>query len=221
MAILGMVSQKGGVGKSTLARLVAREYANAGWTVKIADLDVSQGTSFNWQARRLQSAIDPAIPVERFGTVEQSLKVGAQYDLLILDGPPHSTAGTLKIAEASEMVVLPTGLSLDDLEPSVLLAHELAKKGIGRDKISFAMCRVGESETEISEARSYIEQAGYTVLQGEIPEKTAYRRASDEGRTLTETRFASLNQRSDLLAQSIVNRLEKLQKKKGQVIAYG
>src|SRR5713226_8622033 len=38
MAIfLGMVSQKGGVGKSTLARLVAREYA-AGWNVKIADL---------------------------------------------------------------------------------------------------------------------------------------------------------------------------------------
>ena len=39
MAIfLGIVSQKGGVGKSTLARLVAREYAEAGWDVKIADL---------------------------------------------------------------------------------------------------------------------------------------------------------------------------------------
>jgi Flp pilus assembly CpaE family ATPase len=47
--IVGIVSQKGGVGKSTLARLVAREYALAGWSVKIADLDVSQGTSFNWQ----------------------------------------------------------------------------------------------------------------------------------------------------------------------------
>lgn len=59
MAIfLGMVSQKGGVGKSTLARLVAREYANAGWSVKIADLDVSQGTSFNWQARRLQHTLE-------------------------------------------------------------------------------------------------------------------------------------------------------------------
>ena len=54
--IICMCSQKGGVGKSTLARLVAREYANAGWSVKIADLDVSQGTSFNWQGRccRLQ-----------------------------------------------------------------------------------------------------------------------------------------------------------------------
>ena len=98
--IVGMVSQKGGVGKGTLSRLVAREYALAGWTVKIADLDVSQGTSFNWQSRRLQSDIEPAIPVERFGSVEQALKISDHYDLLILDGPPHSTAGTLKIAAA-------------------------------------------------------------------------------------------------------------------------
>lgn len=218
--IIGMVSQKGGVGKSTLARLVAREYAKASWNVKIADLDVSQGTSFNWQARRLQHSRDPVIPVERFGTVEQALKAATQHDLVILDGPPHSTAGTLKIAEASELVILPTGLSLDDLEPSVLLAHELVKKGIARHKIAFALCRVGESEPEINEARSYIDQAGYTVLKGDIPEKTAYRRASDEGRTLTETRFPSLNERSDLLAQSIVDHLTKIQKK-GKVAVHG
>ncbi|MHC5747164.1 MAG: hypothetical protein ACYTXT_35825 [Nostoc sp.] len=39
--LVGVISQKrGGVGKSTLARLIAREYA-AGWDVKIADLDVA------------------------------------------------------------------------------------------------------------------------------------------------------------------------------------
>ena len=52
--VIGVVSQKGGVGKSTCARLIAREYAHAGWDVKIADLDVSQGTSFDWHVRRLQ-----------------------------------------------------------------------------------------------------------------------------------------------------------------------
>ncbi len=89
MAILvGMVSQKGGVGKSTLARLVAREYAKAGWNVKIADLDISQGTSFSWQARRLQYQVEPVVPVERFGTVDQALKLADQYDLIILDAPP-------------------------------------------------------------------------------------------------------------------------------------
>jgi chromosome partitioning protein len=213
MAIfLGIVSQKGGVGKSTLARLVAREYAAAGWDVKIADLDVAQGTSFHWQARRLQRALEPVIPVERFGAVEQALKLDPHYDLVLLDGPPHSTAGTLKIAQASRITILPTGLALDDLEPSILLAHELVKKGVSRPTLVFALCRVGDSDAEIAEVRQYIEQAGYRVLEGAIPEKLAYRRASDEGRTLTETRFASLNARSDTLVQSIVDHVQKVNK---------
>lgn len=210
--VVGVVSQKGGVGKSTLSRLIAREYALAGWSVKIADLDVSQGTSFNWQSRRLQSGIEPAIPVERFGTVEQALKVGDHYDMLILDGPPHSTAGTLKIAAASLLTILPTGLSLDDLEPSVLLAHELRKRGTPAEKIIFALSRVGDSESEIGEARDYVQQAGYSLLPGSLPEKTAFRRASDEGRSLTETRFLSLNKRSDEVAQGVVDCISHIQK---------
>ena len=217
--LIGIVSQKGCVGKSTLARLIAREYAQAGWNVKIADLDVSQGTSFNWQARRLQNQIDPSVPVERFGTVDQALKQRDHYDLLILDGPPHSTSGTLRIAEASDLVVLPTGLALDDMEPSVLLAHELAKKGVLKSKIAFAFCRVGESLHEIAEAQEYIRQAGYRVLYGRVldgtvPEKIAYRRASDEGKTLTETRFSSLNERGDQLAQNIIDLVTRLHKRK-------
>ena len=210
--ILAIVSQKGGVGKSTLARLIAREYAAADWNVKIADLDIGQGTSFNWQSRRLQQQVEPIIAVERFGTVKQALKVASHVDLLILDGPPHSTAGTLKIAEASDLVILPTGLSLDDLQPSVLLAHELVKKGIAREKIAFALCRVGDSNLELIEAQTYITEAGYRVLTGSIPEKIAYRRASDAGRALTETRFPSLNDRSDELAQSVINLVTKLKK---------
>jgi chromosome partitioning protein len=85
--IVGIVSQKGGVGKSTIARLLAREYANAGWQAKIADLDIAQGTSFSWQARRLRNDIKPVVAVERFGTVEQALRLAEHYDLLILDGP--------------------------------------------------------------------------------------------------------------------------------------
>ncbi len=213
--VIGVVGQKGGVGKSTLSRLVAREYASAGWTVKIADLDISQGTSFNWQARRLQHSTEPVVPVERFGNVDQAIKMNGHYDLLVLDGAPHSTVATLKIAESSKLVLLPTGLSLDDMEPSVLLAHELLKKGTPKSKIAFALCRVGDSETEIKEARGYLTQAGYIVLQGSLPEKIAYRRASDEGKAVTETRFSSLNVRADELAQSIIDLATELAKEKG------
>jgi len=202
---IGTISQKGGVGKSTLARLIAREYALAGWNVKIADLDIQQGTSFSWQVRRLQRHVEPIVAVERFGTVSQAIKAASGYDLMILDGPPHATMGTLQIAEASTLVAMPTGLALDDLEPTILLAHELTRKGIPADRIVIVFCRVGDSEGELAEARAYVRQAGYRHLANVLPEKTGFRRASDEGRAPSETRFSSLNERAAAIAQELAD----------------
>ena len=69
-------------------------------------------------------------------------------------------AGTLEIAKVSGAVILPTGLSLDDLKPSVLLAHELIKNHIPAERLMFALCRVGDRENEIAEARAYITSSG-------------------------------------------------------------
>src|SRR5688500_8659233 len=141
--VIGVVSQKGGVGKSTVARLVAREFAAQNWSVKIADLDISQATSFKWRARRLRSAVEPDVPIEQFGRVEQALKVANHYDLMILDGAPHATAATEQIAQASDLVIIPTGLAVDDLEPGVLLAYDLVGKArVPPSRIVFTLCRV-------------------------------------------------------------------------------
>jgi chromosome partitioning protein len=210
--VIGVVSQKGGVGKSTIARMIAREFAAQDWRVKIGDLDISQATSFKWRTRRLQSRVEPDVPIEQFGRVEQVLKVIDQYDLIVLDGAPHATAATEQIARASDLVVIPTGLAVDDLEPGVLLAHDLVKAKIPRQRIVFALCRVGTSDGEIADARRYIGDAGYAVLAGTLPEKVGYRRASDEGRAATETRFQSLNQAAEQIAQRIVDRISELTK---------
>lgn len=220
--IVSFVSQKGGVYKSTLARLLAREFAAQQWNVKIADLDISQGTCFQWRTRRLESQIEPDVPVEQFGSVDKALRVADQYDLLIFDGAPHSSSATRAIAQASDLTVIPTGLAVDDLQPAVTLAHDLVKQSVPRDKILFVLCRVGDSNAEIEDARAYLQEAGYTVLAGTLPEKVAYRRASDEGRALTETRFPSLNQRAEEVAQGMVDKISQLsstenQKKKRSV----
>jgi chromosome partitioning protein len=49
---------------------------------------------------------------------------------MVLDGAPHATADTLRIARVANLVIIPTGTALDDLEPSVRLAHELRKVGV-------------------------------------------------------------------------------------------
>lgn len=207
--IIGVISQKGGVGKSTIARLIAREYAAAHWDVKVADLDISQTTSTDWKQRRDMHAIQPEIAVEPFRTVSQALKHANVHDLIVLDAPPHSMQGTLEIARASDLVVLPTGLALDDLKPTVLLAHELIKATIPQEKIMFVLCRVGDRDNEIDDARAYIHKAGYATASGSLPEKTAYRQASDNGRAVSEVTFRTLKQRAEEVAQSIVDHLSK------------
>ena len=65
--VIGMVSQKGGAGKSTLARLFARELAADGFAVKIADLDTQQTTCADWAADRAEAELEPEVQVQAFG----------------------------------------------------------------------------------------------------------------------------------------------------------
>ena len=207
--IIGVVSQKGGVGKSSVARMIAREFAQTGWDVKIADMDFQQGTSFHWARSRNDNNIQPEIRVESFTSVPRALKDASHFDLYVFDGAPAASAATREIAEAADLVLLPTGPANDDLRPQVLLAHELRKAGVTQEKLAFILWRVGDSLAEIADARQYIERAGFRVLPGEVPERTGYRRASDTGRASTETRHPELNRRADLVVQSIADAIKR------------
>lgn len=202
MPIIGLVSQKGGVGKSTLAQAVAREAAVSDLTVKICDLDILQATSVDWTRRRMAAGVEPNIPVEPFKTAAQALASADQFDLLVLDGPARADKGTLAIAQGADLVVQPTGTSLADLRPAVLLFHELTQQGIPPNKLAMALCRVG-SPAEERDARDYISRAGYTALMGALYEKPAYRQAQDAGQAVTETKYAGLSLRADELIQAV------------------
>ena len=68
------------------------------------------------------------------------------------------------------------------------------------------------SWNEIDEAQAYIRKAGYGCLKGSLPEKTGYRRASDEGRAVSEVTFPTLKERAEKVAQSVIDRIDELQR---------
>jgi chromosome partitioning protein len=204
--IIAFVSQKGGVGKSTLSRALAREAAYGGLKVKVADLDTQQGTTTDWNRRRLNARIEPTIGVEGFATASQALRIANQYDLLIIDGPARFSSGTLDIAKIADLVVQPSGASTDDLLPAVREFHALIKEGVPKSKLVFALARIG-TPAEEAEARAYIEQAGYAVLNGSLLEYPAYRKAQNAGRSVTETSFRQLNAKADVLIQALIDRV--------------
>ncbi|OIQ91980.1 CobQ/CobB/MinD/ParA nucleotide binding domain protein [mine drainage metagenome] len=205
-AVVAFVSQKGGVGKSTLSRALAREAAAGGLRVKVADLDTQQGTSVDWHRQRLNASIEPVVSVEAFATAAQALGVANGFDILILDGPARTSQATLEIARAANLVVQPTGASLDDLRPAVREFHALVKAGVPSARLAFALNRIG-TPTEEAETRAYLAEAGYAVLDGCLLERPAYRQAQNAGHAITETRYAALNERADTLIQSLIDRV--------------
>ena len=202
---IAMVAQKGGVGKSTLARIIAVEAAKGGLRAKIADLDTQQTTSVNWAARRAANGLEPPIRAEAFGAVDTALQDAENFDLYIFDGAPHSSVETQAACRAADMVVIPTSEGLDDLQPSVLLANNLLKAGIPAGRVAFALCITSDSAREIAGAREYLGQTPYMVLEGEIPFRAAFKTAMDQGKAITETSFPTLRKRADAMAQGIID----------------
>jgi chromosome partitioning protein len=201
--VVAFVSQKGGVGKSTLARALGAVAAHAGLNVTLADLDPRQATSVEWEKQRRANKISPVLRVVPYASASDALTTEGGADLLILDTPAGATAATLEIARRSHLVVQPTGPSRDDLYPAVLLFHELVQAGIPRARLVFALCRVLDS-AEQKAARAYCEEAGYNVLLGALAERAAYRVALNRGHALTETKECDLDAQADALIEALL-----------------
>jgi len=206
---IAVISQKGGVGKSTLVRALAVEYARNDWTVKIADMDLKQKTTTEWNCIRMESDISPTLAVEPFSKVRDVLKHDAHYDLIIFDGAGQADAQTLEICQSSDYIILPTGITRDDLTPQVKLAHELRRKGIDRKRICFALSRVGASKGEQEAAAEFIEDAGYSCA-GMIQERTSIGQCHDNGLAANETKYPSINKVIDDLIQNIGNKINQI-----------
>jgi chromosome partitioning protein len=217
--IISLISQKGGVGKSAIARLLAVEFMRAGWTVKIADLETMQGTSTKWKMRRDAAKVQPEVPVEKFATIERALREAEKYDLLLLDGPAHAEKGGLSMARKSKLILMPTCYGLDDLEAQIEAAYELEENGIDRSRIWFIFSRTTGSANEEQTARDYLQRAQINVLGAVLPELPSIRQGHSGGKAASEVSFPVIRERATALAEAVATKLEDLTKIQSSVEA--
>jgi chromosome partitioning protein len=205
LVIVGFVSQKGGVGKSTLSRALATSAAAAGTKVTVADLDAQQETLKRWAERRDEYGAGPDVAVRSYETASEAITSAAgENQLLIIDTAPRASRGTLEIARRADLVVQPTGPGIDDLDPAILLFHELSRAGIPGDRLVMGLCRVA-SKSEEELARRYVEKAGYAVLPGSVIERTSYREAHNRGLSISELK--DLDAHSKALMYGLLGRI--------------
>jgi chromosome partitioning protein len=205
LVIVGVVSQKGGVGKSTVARAVATLAASVGIKVKIADLDPQQQTIARWEERREANSAGPPLEVASFRSAAEAIgESTGEHQLLIIDAPARASQGTLEIARHADLIVQPSGPGIDDLDPAIILFHELVREGVPKERLVVALCRVA-NQAEASAARAYVEKAGFTVLPGSIPERAVYRVAHNHGRAISEMQRKHHEVRTDMLLERLLS----------------
>jgi chromosome partitioning protein len=185
--VISCLSQKGGVGKSTIARLVATSYARHRQKTAIFDFNGAQETSLFWASLRNSAGIDPPIHVE-LATQANRMQADRRFNVIVADGRPDSPEITLSIAKASNLVVVPTGFTVDDLVPQRRFALELSELGIPRNRILFVINRVLDYDDLTQDAISYLE--GFSVAKSVLPYRKSYIRCHMAGYSVGEVREA-------------------------------
>jgi len=104
--IIGLLNQKGGCGKSTIAINLAAVYAKVGLRVLLVDAD-PQGSSLAWSGAR---EADPLFTV--LGGAKPTLHkdmpaLAKDYDIILIDGAPRVTDLVRSAIMASDIVVIP------------------------------------------------------------------------------------------------------------------
>src|ERR1700727_1664633 len=181
------VSQKGGVGKSTLARLLAVGALHRGRKTLLADFDLDQLTCVEWGALRLRANLEPEVDSRAFKSLKKLRREDVVADFIVADTRGLADDLSTEIAEDSEVVFLPTGVSGDDLRPTLALARKLAKNG-AEGRVVIGLSKIGRSEVQLQKAIETIEESGFELLSEHWPQRDAFQADLDPGRAGRESR---------------------------------
>ena len=201
-------SQKGGVGKSTLARSAAVALAYAGRKVLLADFDGEQRTCLRWQAQRQARQLKPEIIVEKFSKEKKLERVAHEYEDVVMDTRGQHDELSLDLAIASDVIFLPSSFSLDDVSPTLKVVEWLRNAGIPASRVAVVFCRTGGSERQQQNARSIMQMNQIATLDAVLPQKDGFVSLSATGRTGREAANASLRSIAVAMDQALLRFIE-------------
>jgi chromosome partitioning protein len=187
--IIGVLNQKGGVGKTTIAIHLAAGLAQEGRRVLLLDAD-PQGSAMDWDATRTATPLFTVLGKPKPALHRDMATLASQYDDVVIDGPPRVSEVTRSAALASDLILIPVQPSpydvwavkdiielvreatafKENLKSVFVVSRKVVKTAIGRDvKEALAGYPIPVLETAICQRVAFAESAaqGLTVLETE------------------------------------------------------
>ena len=185
--IIGVLNQKGGVGKTTLSVNIAAALAHSGARVLLIDAD-PQGSALDWSAAREGAPLFSVVGLPRASIHKEIGEIGKGYDHIVIDGPPRVTDLARSAIMASDVVLIPVQPSPYDIWAADEVVKLIQEASIHKENLK-SLFVVNRKITNTAIGRDVGDAlAAYQlpVLAATVTQRVIYAEAAAQGKAVFE-----------------------------------
>lgn len=186
--IVGVLSQKGGVGKTTIAVNAAATLALRGRRVLLVDAD-PQGSSLAWSSAR---EADPLFPVVGMAkpTLHRDLPaIARDYEYVLIDGAPRVNELGRSAIMASDAILIPVQPSPYDVWAAALTVQLIREAQQFRERLTaaFVINRKIVNTAIGRDVASALDHFELPVLPGHLCQRVVFAETASQGLSVPES----------------------------------